>query len=93
MTALALNRNNPPAPPTAGQQLALGPVDAARALGISTRHLWSLTQRGAIPVARIGRRTIYPVAALNEWLAGQIGGGGGKGRAFGGKEAIAGGVA
>lgn len=49
--------------------IALRPKDAARALGIGERMLWTLTQQGAIPHARLGRCVVYPVAALEAWLA------------------------
>lgn len=57
--------------------LALRPRDAAKALGISARTLWSLTApRGPIPCLRIGRgkrRTVlYPVADLQAWLSRQV---------------------
>ena len=48
--------------------LALKPIDAARAIGISTRLLWSMTNRGEIPCVRIGRRVVYPLHLLREWL-------------------------
>ena len=48
--------------------LALKPIDAARAIGISTRLLWSMTNRGDIPCVRIGRRVVYPLHLLREWL-------------------------
>jgi excisionase family DNA binding protein len=48
--------------------LALRAGDAARALGISSRALWTLTNAGEIPHARIGRTIAYPVDALREWL-------------------------
>jgi excisionase family DNA binding protein len=55
--------------------LALRPREAAKALGISTRHLWQLTKDGLIPCVRIGsgkRKTVlYPVAQLQAWLARQ----------------------
>lgn len=54
--------------PTA-EVLALRPRDAARALGISERCLWSLTQRGEVPHVKIGGRLVlYPRAALADWL-------------------------
>lgn len=49
--------------------LALRPRDAARALGIGTRLLWELTNRGEIPHLKLGRATLYPVAELERWLA------------------------
>jgi len=49
--------------------LALRPPEAARALGISERLLWDMTKRGEIPHLRLGRAVVYPVAALDRWLA------------------------
>lgn len=55
--------------------LALRPREAAKALGISARHLWQLTKDGHIPYVRVGsgtRKTVlYPVAELQAWLARQ----------------------
>jgi excisionase family DNA binding protein len=52
--------------------LALRPREAAQALGISVRHLWTLTKDGYIPCVRLGtgkRKTIlYPLATLRAWL-------------------------
>ena len=50
-------------------RLALRPKEAAAALGIGERSLWSLTNRGAIPHLRIGKAIIYPVDVLRDWLA------------------------
>ena len=53
--------------------LAFRPKEAAKALGISPRHLWQLTKDGHIPCIRLGngrRKTIlYPVTQLQTWLA------------------------
>lgn len=57
--------------------LALRPKEAARALGISDRLLWSLTNRKLIPHVRVGARIIYPLDVLSEWLAKQAAGKGG----------------
>jgi excisionase family DNA binding protein len=56
-------------PPT----LLLTARDAARALAISEKTLWSLTTpRGTIPALRVGERSIrYSLAALEEWIARQ----------------------
>ena len=54
-------------PPT----LALRPRKAAKALGICERTLWSRTQSGEIPCARLGRAVLYPVDALRSWLSQQ----------------------
>jgi excisionase family DNA binding protein len=55
--------------------LALRPREAAKALGISARHLWALTKSGVVPCVRVGsgaRKTVlYPVSLLEEWLARQ----------------------
>ncbi|MCA8998864.1 MAG: helix-turn-helix domain-containing protein [Planctomycetaceae bacterium] len=52
--------------------LALRPREAAKALGISPRLLWQLTNDGHIPCVRIGtgkRKTVlYPVNVLEDWL-------------------------
>jgi excisionase family DNA binding protein len=59
-------------PPEAASadRLALRPKDAAKALGIGQRLLWTLTHEGAIPHARMGSKAIvYPVDALRAWLA------------------------
>jgi hypothetical protein len=54
-------------PPT----LLLTARDAARALSISEKTLWSLTEpRGPIPMIRVGERSIrYSVVALEKWIA------------------------
>ena len=41
-------------------RLALRPREAALALGIGARLLWSLTNRGEVPHVRLGRAVIYP---------------------------------
>lgn len=67
--------SDPTATPPATNQdggtprLALRPKEAARALGISERLLWSLTNRGEVPHLRMGRAVVYPIAALEAWLA------------------------
>jgi excisionase family DNA binding protein len=55
--------------------LALRPREAAKALGISARHLYQLTKDGQIPCVRVGsgtRKTVlYPLADLQAWLTRQ----------------------
>lgn len=41
--------------------------EAARRLGISTRTLWTLTNRGELPAARIGRAVRYRPEALRQF--------------------------
>jgi excisionase family DNA binding protein len=56
-------------PPT----LLLTVRDAAKALAISEKTLWTLTEpRGTIPAIRVGERSLrYSVRALEEWIAAQ----------------------
>lgn len=68
---MATDRTTAPssAPAVASTALALRPREAAKALGISERMLWSLTApRGEIPAVRIGTCVLYPVAGLQAWL-------------------------
>jgi excisionase family DNA binding protein len=55
--------------PALPEPLALRTADAASALGISERTLWSLTARGVVPHVKLGSVTLYPLAALRTWLA------------------------
>ncbi len=55
------------------ERLALRPREAARALGISERTLFSLTRDGDVPHLRVGSAVLYPVDALRAWLAAQAG--------------------
>jgi excisionase family DNA binding protein len=54
------------------EPLALDAKDTASALAMSERKLWELTNRGEIPHVRIGKRILYPVAALDRWLESQL---------------------
>lgn len=56
---------------TPPQPLALRPKDAAKALGIGERLLWSWTNQNLIPHLRIGRAVIYPISELQQWMAEQ----------------------
>jgi len=61
----------PKSEPSPVGALAMRPGPAAQSLGISPRHLWSLTNQGKIPHVRIGRAVIYPRDVLERWLAEQ----------------------
>lgn len=50
-------------------RLALRPREAARAIGVCERTLFTLTQRGEIPAVKLGRRVLYPTDQLRQWLA------------------------
>lgn len=52
--------------------LALDLRQAAKALGVSVRTVWTLASQGRIPCVRIGGvgrgRLMFPRKALEEWL-------------------------
>ena len=51
-------------------RLALRPRDAARAIGVSERTLWGLTNRGeGPPSVRLGSLTVYPLLDMICWLS------------------------
>jgi len=56
-------------------QLLLTAREAAEALAISPRKLWSMTNAGEIPCVRIGRSVRYDVADLREFIDAQKKGG------------------
>jgi excisionase family DNA binding protein len=56
--------------------LLLNPIEAARALSISPRTLWSLKAGRLIPHIRVGRSVRYSVDDLNAWIEAQKEGGG-----------------
>lgn len=51
------------------EKLALSVIELAEALGISRTNAYELMKRPDFPSARLGKRIVIPVAALNEWLA------------------------
>jgi len=60
------------------QSVTLNPLlinakDAARALSISTRKLWELTNCRKIPSIRVGRRVLYDPSDLRAWIDKQKG--------------------
>jgi len=57
-------------------RLLLDAHKTARALSISERKLWELTNKGEIPSVRIGRRVLYAPSALQAWIDGQADKGG-----------------
>jgi excisionase family DNA binding protein len=54
--------------PDAGPKLLLDAREAARALSICPRTLHTLTASGRIPAVRLGRRVLYPLAALEQFI-------------------------
>jgi excisionase family DNA binding protein len=55
---------------TQARLLLKGP-EAALALAVSPRTLWSLTKSGSIPCVRIGRAVRYSKADLEAWIESQ----------------------
>jgi excisionase family DNA binding protein len=53
---------------TVNGKLLLNAHEAAQLLGISERHLWQLTSRGHVPCLRLGRRTLFPLDLLKQWI-------------------------
>ena len=52
-------------------RLLMDTHETARALSISERKLWELTNKGQIPCVRIGRRVLYDPRALQVWIDGR----------------------
>lgn len=50
-------------------RIALRREEAAEALGVSDRTLWTWTKAGDVPHVRIGGVVMYPVDGLRDWLA------------------------
>ena len=50
-------------------RLSLRAAEAAKALGISERSLWTLAAKGEVPFARLGSLRVFPVDVLRRWLA------------------------
>ena len=56
--------SNAPTPPI----LLLTPKQAAAALSISPRKLWSMTANGEIPYLKIGRLTRYSIDDMQTYI-------------------------
>jgi excisionase family DNA binding protein len=50
------------------EALALRPRDAAKALGICEKTLWTWTKANQVPHVKMGRAILYPTDALRRWL-------------------------
>ena len=68
---MRIERTTTPQTEPATPALALRSREAAQALGVSERTLWEWTNRGDVPHIRRGKIILYPVAALERWLAEQ----------------------
>jgi excisionase family DNA binding protein len=49
-------------------QISLKERDAAKALGVTPRTLYSWRVAGKIPHRKVGNTVLYPVAWLRRWL-------------------------
>lgn len=49
-------------------QLLLSAREAAKALSVCEKTLWSMTKRGELPVVRIGRSVRYSIDDLKNWI-------------------------
>ncbi len=62
-------------------RLLVGVREAAYLLGISPRHVWSLTApRGPLPVVRLGKRALYDPRDLEAFVESAKAGVAGEGR-------------
>jgi len=52
-------------------RLALRPVEAAKALGVSPRALYSWVKKGRIPHTRVGKVILFSTDELRKWLTTQ----------------------
>ena len=50
------------------ERLSVSKQEAARMLGLSESKVHQLTQAGELACKRVGRRVLYPVAMLREFL-------------------------
>ena len=48
--------------------LAVNAREAARLLGVCEKTLWNWSRRELVRTVKVGRRVLYPIAALNEFL-------------------------
>ena len=54
-------------------KLALSPREAAKALSVCEKTLYTMTKKYNIPVIRLGRAVRYPVDELRQWMKEQSG--------------------
>lgn len=54
---------------TTPEKLLLSIKEAARMLSVSDRTVWTLTNKGLLPVTRIGSRTLYSVESLRRFIS------------------------
>jgi predicted DNA-binding transcriptional regulator AlpA len=63
---MSSDRQTAPAPDSGRLLIDVG--TAAKMCGISRRTLWSLTDSGAVPCRKVGRRVLYVPSELQRWV-------------------------
>ena len=53
------------------EQLAVRPLDAAKAIGVGRTQIYNLLRTGQLPSVRIGKSIRVPVEALRAWMKAQ----------------------
>jgi excisionase family DNA binding protein len=53
---------------TTTTKLAMSAEEVCGALGVSPRTLRTWTKAGEIPAMKVGRRVLYPVDQLKQWM-------------------------
>lgn len=53
-------------------KLCLSAAEVSERTGLSLSSVRKLTRSGKIPHIKVGRRVLYPVTALEEWLSNNI---------------------
>ena len=54
------------------EKLVYSVPQAAKVLDLSTKTVYQMTHMKGFPAIRLGRRTVIPRAALEEWLNQQV---------------------
>ena len=65
----------PHASPSSVEALLLSLAQTARATGLGRRKVWELCNSGELPIVRVGRRVLVPLAGLQAWIADRTEGG------------------
>jgi excisionase family DNA binding protein len=50
------------------EPLLISSMQAAKSLGICERQLFTMTKNGSIPCVRIGKRVLYDIQDLRQWI-------------------------
>lgn len=50
------------------EKLAYNVEEVAEVLGISKSHVYQLAKEKQIPVLQLGKRIVFPISALEEWI-------------------------